>query len=333
MRQKPSQTRQTISDREAVRFFAERDSFLVYTHNSPDADTLGSAAALVLGLRQLGKTAYAWNREGIPTNLRFLNEGTPFIESLSSLPSSFSPTLVSVDVASKKMLSEEDRHVFALSVDHHAVCSVECENLWLKDDYPAVGQMIYELLTGLGVHIDQPIASALYAAVSSDSGGFRYESTKPSTMLVAADLMRTGIDCAKINRSLFDCKSMARIRLESAAGLKVELHFGNKFALVCLTEEDLKQSGAAEEDTVGLNDIPRRISGVEFSAVIRPKDGAAKCSFRSNGITDVASLAMSLGGGGHKRASSFVRPGMSVEEMRELVLQAAETCLKETFPS
>ncbi|MBO4366387.1 MAG: DHH family phosphoesterase [Clostridia bacterium] len=323
-------TAHPISEEEAVRFFLERDRFFVYTHQSPDGDTLGSAAALVLGLRQLGKTAYAWNRDGVPDKLSFLNAGDPFWPNGKPLPDGFVP--VSVDVASQKMLAEEDRQTFALSIDHHTVCTVMCERLYRKETYPAAGEIVYELLNALHVRIgseERDIAAALYAAISSDSGGFRYESTRPSTLRMAAALLETGIDCAQINRKLFECKPLSRVRLEGIAYTKVERFEDGKFAWVCLTKADFEAADATDEDADGLNDIPRQLAGVEISAVLRPKGNGYKCSFRSNGKADVAALALSLGGGGHKRASSFSRDPFTLAEMKALVLDAVRKCLRE----
>ncbi|MBP5231392.1 MAG: DHH family phosphoesterase, partial [Clostridia bacterium] len=306
---------------EAVRFFSEGSAFLIYTHNVPDGDTLGSAAALVLGLRALGKTAFAWNRDGIPTNLSFLNEGEPF---LACPPDEERKAfrLVSVDVASDKMISPEDRMVFDLSIDHHAGCTIPCRLLYREPTYPAAGQMVFEILKDLGVPMSREIASALYAAVSSDTGGFRYDSTMPSTMRAAAELLETGIDFARINRLLFDCKSVPQTKIEGVAGGKVRLFYGGLFAMFRLTEEEIRSCGALEEDMVGLNDIPRRIAGVELSAFIRPRQDTLKCSFRSNDKANAGRLAESLGGGGHFHAASFCLPSadLTPEEMEALVL-------------
>lgn len=328
----PETARTRINEKEAVRFFAERDAFLIYTHNGPDADTLGSAAALVLGLRQIGKEAYAFNREGILKNLAFLNDGHPFVESLSSLPEK-EYVRVSVDIASMKMVSEEDRIPFELSIDHHMICTVACEKLLLRPRDPAAGQIVFDLLKKLGVKFDKTISTALYAAISSDSGGFRYDSTNPKTMRMAAMLMESGIDFAKINRQLFDTRSIARVKLESLAGGKVELYANGQVALICLSKRDMDSCGATAYDAVGLNDIARRIEGVEISAVIRPEKGHYKCSFRSNDFADVGALAFSLGGGGHKHASSFMNRHLSLKGMKELVLSSAEACLKESKKS
>ncbi len=314
-----------ISESEAIRFLKERDNFLIFTHNSPDGDTVGSAMALVMGLRALGKRAVAYNKEGVPERLAFLPFGEYF---LAEAPDVADYTLVSVDVASPKMLSlPEAGYTFALSIDHHKVNTIGCERLYLRDEYIAAGEIVFELLAGLGVELTAELALPLYTAICSDSGGFRYQATRPATMEYAARLMATGIDFARVCRLLFDCKSPSQIAAEKLGYQKLELHFGGRFAMVAVTDEELREAGSSEEDTEVLNDIPRRIAGVQMSAVIKPKGSFVKCSFRSSEDIDVAALSQTQNGGGHYHAAGFSKENTTVAEVRELVLSMVEGVL------
>ena len=311
-----------INVSQAAAFFRERDRFLIFTHNSPDADTIGSACALVRALRKLGKQADAFNREGVPARLAFLRPESVF---LTELPALEGRTLVSVDVASARMLSEpEASFTFALSIDHHEISTLPCERKYLEDQFPAAGEMVYVLLKELGISFDVEIATALYAAISSDSGGFRYASTRPDTLRHAAELMETGIDFAKINRLLFETKQPAEVAIERLGYEKLELHFDGRFALVAVTQEDLSATSASDQDCEALKHLPRQIAGVQASAVIRPKGTEIRCSLRSNEEINVAALAAEFGGGGHFHASGFSVYGGTVEEVKQALLKKAE---------
>lgn len=318
-----------INTSEAAAFLRERDRFLVFTHNSPDADTIGSACALVRALRRLGKQADAFNREGVPARLAFLQPETVF---LPELPALEGRTLVSVDVASPRMLSEpEASFPFALSIDHHEISTLPSERTYLEDQFPAAGEMIFVLLKELGVPFDTEIATALYAAISSDSGGFRFSSTRPDTMRHAAELMETGIDFARINRLLFETKQPAEVAVERLGYERLELHFGGRFALVAVTKEDLSATGASDQDCEALKHLPRQIAGVQASAVIRQKETPIgveiRCSLRSNEEINVAALASEFGGGGHFHASGFSVYGGTVEEVKQALLEKIERIL------
>lgn len=314
-----------IHESEAAAFFTERDNFFIFTHNSPDADTVGSAIALVIALRGMGKRAAAFNREGVPERLAFLHPERYFV---TELPDSGEATLVSVDVASPKMLSmPEAAYTFALSIDHHEVNTIGCERLYLQDRYVAAGEIIYELLHAMGVAITAETALPLYAAISSDSGGFRYQATRPETMRAAAELIATGIDFARINRLLFENKSQTQIAVERLGYEKLTLHFGGRFALVTVTDGELKNVNAADGDTEVLNQIPRQIAGVQASAVIKPKGEWIKCSLRSNEDINVAALAKAWNGGGHYHAAGFSMKNVTAEQVEKLLLGEIEGLL------
>lgn len=314
-----------IHEKEAVTFFRENDNFLLFTHNSPDADTVGSAIALVIALRSMGKQAIAFNREGIPERLAFLKPEEYF---LRDLPDVSGYTLVSVDVASPKMLSmPEAAFTFALSIDHHEVNTIRCKQLYLQDRYPAAGEIIYELLLALGISVTAETALPLYAAISSDSGGFRYQATRPETMRAAAELIATGIDFARVNRLLFENKTPSQIAVERLGYEKLELHFGGRFALVTVTDEELAKVNASEGDTECLNQIPRQIAGVALSAVIKPKGEWIKCSLRSNEEINVAALAQKWNGGGHFHAAGFSVKNRTAEEVKALLISEIGTVL------
>lgn len=297
----------TISLNQAAAFLNECDGCLIYTHANPDGDTLGSATALALILRAKGKKAEVFSVDGIPEKLDFLPTDGIFIESEPEDLSGY--TLISVDVAGPRMLSGAKNTSFALSIDHHKVNTIDCENLLVMDDRIACGEIIFKLMDELGAELTKDIAIALYTAVCSDSGGFKYDATKPETHLMAARCLEKGIDFAEINRRLFECKTKAQVALTQAAYRNLELLCGGKFAIVAITPEEAASCGASESDFDCINSIPREIKGVLASAVIRKKADGVKISMRSNADIDVAEIAKSNGGGGHYHAAGFTFDG------------------------
>ena len=172
---------------EAAAYLRTADNCLIYTHTNPDADTIGSAGTLALALRKLGRRARVFCADALPARLSFLRDAAG--ADLFTHEQDAAATPLSVDVASENQLGISEAPLFMLSVDHHAVNRIACERLLLKDDYPAAGEIVYELLCALGIPLDRTLATLLYAAISSDSGGFRYSSTRPQTHLCAAKLL------------------------------------------------------------------------------------------------------------------------------------------------
>ena len=153
-----------LTTADAARFLLERDSFLILTHRRPDGDTLGSAAALCHGLRQLGKTAYVLENPEITPKYRFL------MEDLEKAVPAESDTLIAVDVASVNMLPQSffalaDK--IALRIDHHGTSESFTEQELVEPAAAACGQIIYDLLTEMGVSLDVPMANALYTATGA----------------------------------------------------------------------------------------------------------------------------------------------------------------------
>lgn len=293
--------------KEAAAFLSECDGYLIYCHASPDGDTLGSAIGLALILRKLGKRAFAFSVDGIPNKLSFLPTGDIFLEAEPEDLSDY--TLISVDVAGPRMLGNARNKSFVLSIDHHKVNTIDCENLLVMSDRIACGEIIFKIMDELEVSLDKDIACALYSAICSDSGGFRYDATKPETHIMAARLIETGIDFASINRYLFESKTPEQIALTKTAYNNLELLCDGKFAIVAINEEQMKACNAIESDFDCINSIPREISGVLASAVIRQKSDGVKVSMRSNADIDVAELAKKQGGGGHYHAAGFTYSG------------------------
>lgn len=295
-----------ISIKQAAAFLLGCDGYLIYTHANPDGDTIGSSVALCLALRQLGKKASVFSVDGVPKKLSFLDMGV-FISDEPEATDGY--TLLSVDVAGPKMLGRARNKSFCLSIDHHKVNTIDCKSLLIMDDRIACGEIIYMLISELGATLTPDIATALYAAISSDSGGFRYDATKPETHIMAAECLKTGIDFAEINRRLFECKTVSQVELTKTAYQKLELLNNDRFAIVAITPDEVDRCGATESDFDCINSIPREIDGVLASAVIRQKADGVKVSFRSNADIDVAEISKNLGGGGHYHAAGFTFDG------------------------
>ncbi|OGO88167.1 MAG: hypothetical protein A2Y15_00365 [Clostridiales bacterium GWF2_36_10] len=314
-----------ITLHETAEFLKGKDNFLILSHSSPDADTIGSAVALVVGLRSLGRNAVAICDEKMPKKLAFLDTESCFVD---TEPMGIQ-TYISVDTASAIMLGGlMDKYTvnrrFDLSIDHHMVNSIPCERRLLLSNYSSCGEIIFELLKELDVQINQFTALPLYGAMSSDSGGFRYSSTRPDTLRIAAELMETGIDFAKINRLLFDSKTPTQIEIERIAYNSIEMFYGGKLAVVTITNDDLAKLNSDERDIDSVNQIPRQIDGVEVSAVIRPKGDKVKVSLRSNEYFNVAQFASeNFGGGGHHHAAgcSFDK---DIKEVKKIIITSLE---------
>ena len=238
----------TMSERISVQAAAEQlraaDRIAILTHQFPDGDTLGSAFALCRALHTLGKQARVLCSDPLPEKYDYMWAALP--------TSTFVPDFVcAVDVADANLLGEGLRDFanrVALCIDHHASHREYAAQLLLNADYAATAMIMVELLDELGVTIDTPMADCLFTGISTDTGCFKYSNVTPLTHRMAARLMECGAHADAINRTMFDIKSRARLALEHMALDSITYYYRERVAVMLITEEMMKQSGAAEDD-------------------------------------------------------------------------------------
>ena len=308
---------------ECALWLQEHDHFCILTHARPDGDTIGSATALCVGLRQLGKTAHVLNNTG----------ASPFLSrcllGLTVDAPESTDTLITVDVASPRLLPEEylpylDR--LSLRIDHHAT-SVSFTELELVDPTSAAtGEMIYELLLDCGAEMTKDIAWRLYIAISTDTGCFRYSNTTAHTYRVAAACAETGADLYPITQELFDTTSISELKLQNWIVEHALFLCGGK-AAVCGIPAAM-ENNVSREDLEGISGFLRSIEGVCISATLREIEGGCKVSVRAVPGLDAGAICTRFGGGGHKGAGG-ANLALPMESAMKVVAAALKSALEE----
>ena len=312
---------QILTPREAAERLKAFDRVLVLTHKRPDGDTVGCASALVQALRALGKTAYAAvNPELTPRYAPFLEPYYP--------PAGFDPdTVVSVDVAAESLLPDPLRAYAprtALALDHHAAGRCFAREICTQPERAACGELIYILLGLLEVPVTVEIADALYAAISTDTGCFRYSNTTADTHRITAALMEAGCHAAKLNQKLFEERTPARVAIESAVTQGLRYYAGGRVALTEVPRALVERTSATEDDMENLSSLPRRIEGVRVGITLYERSEGIKVSVRTDETADAAAVCESLGGGGHPRAAGATLTDCTLAEAAEKLLAAVK---------
>lgn len=294
------------------------------THVNPDGDGLGSEAALALALQALGKKVVIANTDATPAQYGFLG-----LEALRG-DASACDLAVALDCPVLERLGEKGRAVFEAApakavIDHHVAKTPFGDAIWVSPPCCATGEMIEALLPALGVELDAPMATAIYAAVVNDTGCFRHSNTDAFVFALATRLLAAGADSKDVNRRLLDEKPLAMVRLQAHVLDGVKVLAGGKAALVAVAAADLKAYGAGWEDTDGLAESLRSIAGVEVSAMLREEGPQlAKLSLRSKYAFDVNVFAGTWGGGGHAKAAGATLK-LDFAQAVETVSKALET--------
>ncbi len=308
-----------ITPEEASARLRALDGILVLTHKRPDGDTVGSASALVQGLRAMGKTAYA------APNPELTPRYAPFLEPLYP-PEGFEPgAVIATDVAAASMLPDS-LACYAprteLSLDHHASGRGFARETCTDPGRAACGELIFRILEMLGVPLTVPMADALYTALSTDTGCFRYSNTTPETHRITAALMEAGCHAAALNQELFEIRTPARVAIESEVMRGIRYYAGGRVAAAGVSRELVGRTGATEDDMESLSALPRRIEGVRVGITLYERERGIKVSVRTDETADASAVCAVYGGGGHARAAGATLEGATLAEAEKAMLRA-----------
>ena len=283
---------------ECAAWLLAHDNFCILTHARPDGDTIGSAAALCLGLLQIGKTAHLLDNQ----------QASPFLKrcllGLTVDTPTPGDTLICVDVASPHLLPAEFQPYLpdlSLRIDHHATALSFTPYEFVDASSAACGEIIYDLLMDCAVEMTKDIAWRLYIAISTDTGCFRYSNTTAHTYRVAAACAETGADLYPITQELFDTTSISELKLQNWIVNHAQFLCGGK-AAVCGIPMEMERN-VSREDLEGMSGFLRSIEGVCISATLREIEGGCKVSVRAIPGFDAAAICTAFGGGGHKGAA------------------------------
>lgn len=290
---------------------------LVLCHARPDADAIGSAFAMRALLSAMGCRAYSACADEIPERLGFLVGDLQESILAANLPSDFVPVqIISVDTASPAQLGDlREQYVdrVDLMIDHHGKGEMYADG-WIDPAAAATGEMVYAIAkelvrTGRIGEIPTEIDGLLYAAISSDTGCFRYSNVTPETHRCAAELLRGAadgrFDPADINHRLFEVKSEKLLLAEKLGFERLHLSSDGKVGIVDFPYDLKEKHTLKDEHLETLVDIPRGLEGVMVAAAIRQpaETGVYRISMRSSCDVDVSAVCASFGGGGHVRAA------------------------------
>lgn len=302
------------------------ERFLVAAHREPDGDAVGSTTALCGVLSALGKEVVLFNDGPYPQQFLFL----PYADKMVTDLSNEAPFDVSIlcDCGEVSRAPEgfpttpEQRGTF-LVIDHHLTSRLEGDHNYNDPMAPAVGSLIYDLAQELKVTIDKAMATSMYCAILSDTGGFRYQKTTPKTFRVAAELLEAGVSPWEVASGLFESSPLQRQKLLARALDSLELRVNGSVAFMTITKQMCDEVGASASMTDGFINFGRGVSGVEVAVLFREEEEMWKVSFRSRGKVNVAAIAAPLGGGGHHNAAGAKFAG-DLAHLKQMITEQVE---------
>jgi len=312
-------------EKEILKTIKDARSVLIITHVNPDGDTLGSASALKCFIGEkadiLIQIKDNFNFPSAYGFLPFINNALNF----STLKNKEYDLVIAADVASPDRMVDDARKAFenalnTISIDHHKTNKGYAKLNFIKGGISSTGEVLYDLFSSLNIEITHDMAIGLYAAILTDTGCFKYESTTAHTFMIASKLSETGIDTSNIADLCYINKPKKLIQFQNEAVSGAKFCLDDKISYTLITKELFKKYEAKDDYTEGICETLRSIKGVEVAYVLKETDSGAKASIRTKNI-DATKIAEKFKGGGHKRAAGCT--------IKENINKASELLLSE----
>lgn len=307
---------------------AER--FVVATHLNPDGDAIGSARAMELTLRALGKDVIVYVPDAcVPTEYQFIAPDSLTTE----LPSDLEDRIViCVDCGNQSRVKNDeliDRARRVINIDHHGDNTHFGDLNHVRATAACAAQLVHELAGRLGVAIDRDLATAVYVGLVTDTGRFQYSNTTPESFELAAQLMREGVDVHDVFSRIFENVNYARTKLLGRALERAIQSDDGLIMATHLTQEDFDEFGASEDDAEGIVDALRSVSGTFVAVFLRDLQPGGEHERKGSLRTtrediDVSAVARSYQGGGHRQAAGF-----NTADDLEAVVQRVDEALRQ----
>jgi phosphoesterase RecJ-like protein len=304
-------------------------SFLLLSHVDPDGDAIGSSIALSLLLERKGKKVVAYDQDGVPEFYRFL-KGSDRIVSVIP-PSGHFEVAVFLECPDVRRAGPAcspfiEKIPIWVNIDHHMENSRFGHLNIIDENLSALGETLFDLFGTLKEPMDMAVAEALYAAIMTDTGSFKYVNTTPHAHEISAQLIRLGIDPYRIYEEIYENLSAPAALIAARAHSTLEID--NRISCITLTLDMFKETGATADDTHEIVNLGRNIKDVEVALLFRETANGVKVSLRSKRHVNVNEIAVKFGGGGHLRAAGCTIEA-NMKHAKEMVFAAVRKALKE----
>ncbi len=272
-------------------------------HMFPDGDALGSMVALALACRRMGKSVTLFSPGDLPRRYGFL----PLYGSIRTCAPQRGAfdVAVAIDCASHTQLGPMYEAVFrkaktTVVIDHHLFRRSFTDAALIAEEAAAVGEIIYELVTHLGVTIDRRMAEAMLVSIIVETGSFRLPTVNKNTFMICAELVGRGLDYYKLVEKSYWCRTEAEARLLGLCFSRIKFYKRGRLAVSYVTDADMKRFGGYPDDVDPIADQIRTLKDVKAVMLMRDMDRTRwRISLRSKGRINVGRVAEAFGGGGH----------------------------------
>ncbi len=303
--------------------FESSSHVLIASHKDPEVDCIASAIVISLICESIGKNYTLYNQDVVPYNCGYLKNSEKF---KNTLPKKYDLVVI-VDCGEIQRIGEAYKAIEAhgakiINIDHHFTNTNFGHINFVDPDAAATGEVLYEVVKLFPQSITKDMARTIYSSLMADTGSFRYSSTSERTFLLAAEMLRVGINSWEVSKEIFETQPLSRLKLIQMALDTLSIDASKKIGFILVSQDMIKKTRATTAECDGLINYPRSIKGIEVALQFREiEKNKYKLSFRSKGDVNVAEIAKLFGGGGHRNASGCVMDG-SLASIKKKVYKA-----------
>lgn len=312
----------------AKKLIKKAKTIYVCGHINPDGDSIGSAFAIYLALKKIGKDAEII----LPKHADIFNFLPHIDDAKKTVEADNIDLLIAVDSSDidRLSLTKEDikKVKNVIMIDHHKRFKVYGDVNIIDELSPATSQIVYEFLKYMRIDIDCDIATYIYSGIITDTGSFNYSTTNKRTFEIASKLLDKGINFSDICRKLNNTMKESKLKLVAKTIENMEVYFGGMVRYSYVDFTTINGLGVDEEDAEGMTNYLRNVENTEVAIYVRGRsDGTYKVSLRSSEKIDSSEIAIMFGGGGHKRAAGYTITE-DLEIAKDKLLKEIERILK-----
>ena len=301
---------------------------LLSTHINPDGDGLGSEVAMYNYLHKLGKECKIVNISDIGEKYRFLNKNDIIEKYDRNIHKNWIESCdcaLIFDIGNYKRLGEiaeilQNNNIYKVSIDHHPSNDNFFDHRFLDIQAPATGYLVWKFFKSIEFKFNKDSAEALYTALITDTGSFRYNSTTPDCHTMAKEILEIGVKPYNVYASVYEQRTIPQVKLLSA--VIESMYMKSEFLSIRISQKMLKQCDADLEDVDGFTDFARSIKGVEVSFMISEiNQNKFRINFRSRGKYIINDIAQYFNGGGHKLAAGATVENTTIDKLENKIFK------------
>ena len=310
--------------------------FVLTSHVRPDCDALGSEMAMAGILESLGKEVLICNAFAVPPNLKFIDPTKRMRQiGVDVQPADLQgyDVLMILDTSAWAQLGAMGDVIrgFAgakMVLDHHVSEDDLGAESFKDTNAEATGRLVIDAADQLDVPLTLDIARPAYMAIATDTGWFRFSSTGPGTLRVAARLVEVGVRPDEIYRQLYENDTLGRLRLIGRTLGKAQAELDGHLIHSAIEKADFEAADAHPSDSEDIINMMLAVQGTRFAVMfVEQPSGGFKISFRSRCEVDCSRLAELFGGGGHRKAAgALLKEPLDV--VRARVLDAVRQAMR-----